>query len=263
MTRSKPITILASAAVLPLIALAVAACGGGGGVATASPASAPAKTATAHTQATTVRVANSSLGRILVDSSGRTLYLFKADSSTRSACYGKCAIAWPPLQTRATPAVAGGAKASLVGTISRSDGTRQVTYHGHPLYLFVKDHKPGDVNGQGKVAFGAAWFAVSPAGKQISSRHIGHGNGSASSRQPAPAAPPVAKAPPAPTPTSAPAPTPAPKAAPPAANPAPPVAKPVPPVANPAPPANGIPQHNGGDGDSDNNGAPSDGDGNI
>jgi predicted lipoprotein with Yx(FWY)xxD motif len=237
MTRSKPITILAGAAVLPLIALAVAACGGGSGVATASPP-ALAKTATAHTQVTTVRVANSSLGRILVDSSGRTLYLFKADSSTRSACYGKCAIAWPPLQTRATPAVAGGAEASLVGTISRSDGTRQVTYHDHPLYLFVKDHKPGDVNGQGKVAFGAAWFAVSPAGKQISSRHTGHGKGSASSRQPAPAAPPVAKAPPAPTPTSAPAST-------------------------PAPPANGIPQHNGGDGDSDNNGAPSDGDGNI
>ena len=163
-------------------------------------------------------------GRISVDSTGRTLYLFKADSRTTSACSGACAVAWPPLRTGATPAVAGGANAALVGTISRSDGAQQVTYNGHPLYLFVKDHKPGDVNGQGLTAFGAAWFAVSPDGNQISSHPTGHGSGSSSSRPTAPA----------------------------------------PPVAKPAPPANkGIPQNNGGDGDSDNNGGPSDGDGNV
>jgi predicted lipoprotein with Yx(FWY)xxD motif len=236
-------TFLVSAAVLPLIALAVAACGGSG-AATAAPPAAPAKTTTTPTPTpkATIRVANSSFGRILVDSSGNTLYLFKADSGTSSACSDGCAIAWPPLRTGGTPAVAGGANSALVGTISRSDGTRQVTYHGHPLYTFVKDKKPGDVNGQGVTAFGAAWFAVSPAGNEIASQPATHGGGSA--RPSTPAAPPAAK------------PHPAPK-------PAPPVAKPAPPVAKPAPPANGIPQNNGGDGDSDNNGGPSDGDGEI
>jgi predicted lipoprotein with Yx(FWY)xxD motif len=235
MTRRTPITFLASAVAIPLTALGIAACGGGGATAAAPPAAA---TTTAPPQTPTVRVANSPLGRILVDSSGRTLYLFKGDSGTKSVCSGACAMAWPPLRTGTTPAAAGGAKAALVGTISRSDGARQVTYNGHPLYLFVKDHKPGDVNGQGLTAFGAAWFAVSPAGHQISSHPTGHGSVSSSSRPPAPAAPPAATPQPAP--------------------------KPVPPVAKTAPPAsNGIPQNNGGDGDSDNNGGPSDGDGNV
>ena len=240
MTRSRPITFLASTGLIPLAALAVAACGGGG-TATASPPP-PSKTATAPAQTATVRVANSRLGRILVDSAGRTLYQFRADSSTGSACSGACAMAWPPLRTGAAPAASGGANAALLGTISRSDGARQVTYDGHPLYTFVKDRKSGEVNGEGLTAFGAAWFAVSPAGNQITSQRTGQGHGSASSRRPAPAAPPAAT------------PQPAPKAAPTA---------PKPPVAKPAPPGNGIPQNNGGDGDRDNNGGPSDGDGNV
>jgi predicted lipoprotein with Yx(FWY)xxD motif len=257
MTRSRPITFLTSAAVIPLTALAVAACGGGG-AATASPAPskttpapsksapAPSKTATAPTQTATVRVANSRLGRILVDSTGRTLYLFKADVGTKSMCFGACATAWPPLQTGGKPAVRSGARAALVGTTKRSDGARQVTYNGHPLYLFIKDHKPGDVTGEGVTAFGAAWFAVSPAGKQISSKPSRHDGVSSSSRPAAPAAPPT------PAPKSTPKPAP------------PPAAKPTPPAAKPAPPASsGIPQNNGGDGDSDNNGGPSDGDGNV
>ena len=251
MTRRRPIIFLASAAAIPLTALALAACGGGA-AATASPPPAASKPATTPIPTASIRVANSSLGRILVDSTGRTLYLFKADSGTTSACSGACAVAWPPLRTGATPAVSGGANAALVGTIPRSDGARQVTYHGHPLYTFVKDHKPGDVNGQGVTAFGAGWFAVSPAGNEISSKPSGHGKGSSSSRAAAPVAPPAAN------------PQPAPKSAPPAPKQAPPAPKPAPPAAKPAPPAsNGIPQNNGGDGDSDNNGGPSDGDGNI
>ena len=175
MTRSRPITFLASAAVIPLVALAVAACGGGG-AATASPPPAASKTTTAPTQTATVRVAKSSLGRILVDSTGRTLYLFKADSGTTSACSGACAIAWPPLRTGATPA-AGGATAASARHHLAVGRAQQVTYNGHPLYLFVKDHKPGDVNGQGLTAFGAAWFAVSPAGNQISSHSARRGIG--------------------------------------------------------------------------------------
>ena len=149
MTRSRPITLLAGAAVIPLIALALAACGGG--AATASPPPAPSKTTTTPKQTTTIRVANSSLGRILVDSAGRTLYPFKADAGTRSACSGACAIAWPPLRTGGTPAVAGGASAVLVGTIERSDGVWQATYNGHLLYTFVKDKKRGDVQRAGSV----------------------------------------------------------------------------------------------------------------
>ena len=162
MTRSKPITFLASAAVIPLTALAVAAFGGGGGAATA------ATPKTSSGASATVGVANSSLGSILVDSTGRTLYLFKADVGANSACAGACATAWPPLLATGTPTAGTGLTASKLGTITRSGGKQQVTYNGHPLYLFVKDQKPGDTNGQGVPAFGPAWFALSPAGSQIS-----------------------------------------------------------------------------------------------
>jgi predicted lipoprotein with Yx(FWY)xxD motif len=251
MTRSKPIAPLAGAAVIPLIALAVAACGGsGGGAATASSPPAPPTTATTPPQTATVRVANSSLGSILVDSTGRTLYLFKADVGSKSACSGACATAWPPLLVTGKPIAGTGLTASKLGTITRSDGSQQVAYNGHPLYRYVGDNKPGDVSGEGLTAFGAAWFAVSPAGNQISTQAAGHSSGSSSSHPAAPAAPPAATPRPAPKPKPQPAPQPAPK--------------PAPPVAKPAPPAgNGIPQNNGGDGDSDNNGGPSDGDGNI
>ena len=69
---------------------------------------------------------------------------------------------WPPLLATGKPTAGVGLTVSKLATITRSDGTRQITYNGHPLYLFVKDHKPGDVNGQGVTAFGAAWFALSP-----------------------------------------------------------------------------------------------------
>ena len=126
MTRSKPLTFLATAAVIPVSALAVAACGGSA-AATASPApskatTAPSKTATASTKTATVRVANSRLGRILVDSAGRTLYLFKSDAGTTSKCFGACATAWPPLRTGGKPAVRSGARAALVGTTSARTG---------------------------------------------------------------------------------------------------------------------------------------------
>jgi predicted lipoprotein with Yx(FWY)xxD motif len=249
MTRRTPITFLASAAVIPLAALSVAACGGGA-AATASPPPAAPKTTTTPTQTATVRVANSSLGSILVNSSGRTLYLFKADVGTTSACSGACATAWPPLLVTGKPIAGSGLTGSKLGTTTRSDGTQQVTYNGHPLYLFIKDTKPGQTTGQGLTAFGAPWFVVSPAGNQISSHPKGHGSGSSSSHPAASAAAPAAKSQPAPKA----APQPAPKSAP----------KPAPPAAKPAPPAsNGIPQNNGGDGDSDNNGGPSDGDGDI
>src|SRR6201987_894660 len=188
MTRSRPVTFLAGAAVIPLVALAVAACGGGGAAATAAPPPTPSATTTTTTPTKTasVRVAQSSLGSILVTASGRTLYLFKAASGTMSACTGACATAWPPLLAKVTPTAGTGLTASKLGTITRSDGTQQVTYNAHPLYLFIKDTKSGQTAGQGVTAFGAAWFAGSPAGNQISSHPKGHDGGSPSSPPAAP-----------------------------------------------------------------------------
>jgi predicted lipoprotein with Yx(FWY)xxD motif len=173
MTRSRPITFLVSAAVIPLVALTVAACGGGG-AATA----APLPKTNGHVP--TVGVGKTSLGTILIDSQGRTLYLFKADSGTQSACSGACATAWPPLVATGNPTAGAGLTASQLGTITRSGGTPQVTYHGHPLYLFVKDTKPGQTHGQGVTAFGAAWFALTPSGAQASAPAPSSGGGAVS-----------------------------------------------------------------------------------
>jgi predicted lipoprotein with Yx(FWY)xxD motif len=174
MTRSRPITFLAGAAVIPLIALSVAACGGGG----AATASSPPKTSSGASA--TVGVANSSLGSILVNSGGRTVYLFKGDSGTKSTCSGACASAWPPLLATGTPTAGSGPTASKLGTTTRSDGSHQVTYNGHPLYMFINDKKPGDVNGQGVTAFGASWFALTPSGTQASAPASSSGGGASS-----------------------------------------------------------------------------------
>ena len=165
MTRIRPIRLMAAAAVVPLAALSLAACGGGSNTATASKA--PAKTSSGA-PATVGVASNGSLGTILVDSKGRTLYLFQKDSGTRSACTGACAASWPPLRDSRKPVVGSGASASKLTTAPRSDGAPQVVYNGHPLYLFSGDAKTGDTNGQGVTAFGAAWYAVSPAGDMVS-----------------------------------------------------------------------------------------------
>jgi predicted lipoprotein with Yx(FWY)xxD motif len=166
MIRSKSIRFLAGAAALPLIALAAAGCGGSSNGDNASASTAPPKTTSG--QAATVGTANvGSLGTILVDSQGRTLYLFAKDTGTKSACSGACASAWPPLRDSGKPTAGTGLNASLLGTAPRSDGDPQVTYNGHPLYTFVMDQKPGDAKGQGVTAFGASWFTLTSAGNQV------------------------------------------------------------------------------------------------
>ena len=116
---------------------------------------------------TTVDVAHSGLGQILVDSKAHTLYLFQKDHGARSACFGACAKQWPPLRVAGQPTTAGGASRALVDTARRRDGKAGVTYNGHPLYLFAGDRKPGDLNGQGLNAFGGRWLALSPTGDPI------------------------------------------------------------------------------------------------
>jgi len=140
--------------------LAAVSCGGAGSqVSTSPPAGVPA--------ATVAVAQNAKLGQILVDGNGRTLYLFEADKTTASTCYGSCATYWPPLLTGGSPQAGAGATASLLGTTKRSDGTTEVTYAGHPLYYVVTDHNPGDATGQGVNNFGAPWDVVGPDGNQI------------------------------------------------------------------------------------------------
>jgi predicted lipoprotein with Yx(FWY)xxD motif len=115
----------------------------------------------------TVGTANSSLGRILVDARGRTLYLFEKDRRGHSACSGYCATYWPPLLTRGTPIAGRSVKGSLLGVARRADGTRQVTYAGHPLYRYAGDSRSGQTTGQELQDFGAGWYVVSPAGKKV------------------------------------------------------------------------------------------------
>jgi predicted lipoprotein with Yx(FWY)xxD motif len=117
----------------------------------------------------TLDVQSSRFGEILVDGQGRALYLFAADKTSASTCYGACATAWPPLLTEkgATIDAMHMATASLTGTTTRNDGTVQVTYNGHPLYYFQGDTKPGQVTCQAVVNFGAAWYVVDPHGNAI------------------------------------------------------------------------------------------------
>jgi predicted lipoprotein with Yx(FWY)xxD motif len=163
MTRTRSTTFFGSAVALVLAASAVAGCGSGGG--NASGSSAPPKTADGHSA--TVGVANENLGKILVDSQGRTLYLFQRDSGTKSTCTGVCAVEWPPLRASREPTVGAGGSASAVATSARSDGKPQVTYNGHPLYLFSGDQGPNDTNGQGVNAFGGLWYALSSSGNKV------------------------------------------------------------------------------------------------
>jgi predicted lipoprotein with Yx(FWY)xxD motif len=145
--------------VLLALAAGLAACGGAAsyGVNTSAPAQAartPAK----------IKLRTTKLGRILVDSHGRTLYLFAKDTSRRSRCSGACAGSWPPLTTSGRPRAGSGVSARLLGTTRRRGGARQVTYAGHPLYRFAGDSRAGDTTGQGLREFGARWFAVTASG---------------------------------------------------------------------------------------------------
>jgi len=124
-------------------------------------------TASATRTNATVSLRKTTLGMILVSSTGRTLYLFAKDRSGRSACTSSCAKYWPPLVSRAKPTAGPGVKAPLLGTTKRSDGRLQVTYNKHPLYTFALDKQAGQVNGEGSSNFGAKWYAVSAGGAAV------------------------------------------------------------------------------------------------
>ena len=141
-------TFLVSGAIVALAGLTLAACGSSGGSSTASVQ--PPKTS-AGTPATV---------------------------GVTSTCTGACATFWPPLIAPGAPTTGSGANASLIGTTMRQDGKAQVTYNGHPVYLYSGDHNPGDTNGEGVVAFGASWFALSGSGSQVTGSASNAGSGS-------------------------------------------------------------------------------------
>ena len=148
--------------VAAVVALALAVAG----VATAAAVTHQSSGSSAASNATAGKITlhKTKIGNVLATSSGRTLYLFMKDKNKRSSCYGQCATYWPPLMKKGTVSAGAGVKAKLLGTTKRKNGKLQVTYNGHPLYLFKLDHKAGDIEGQGQNLSGGKWYALSASG---------------------------------------------------------------------------------------------------
>jgi predicted lipoprotein with Yx(FWY)xxD motif len=147
-----------------LAALAVIAAGCGGSYSSGHSAGGGGASSA---RAATVSTRHTSLGSVLVDGHGRTLYLFEKDKPTASSCSGACASIWPPLTTVAKTVPGGGLSAAKLGSVRRADGKTEVTYAGHPLYTYAGDAKPGQTRGQGIDQFGAEWYVLAPSGRKI------------------------------------------------------------------------------------------------
>jgi predicted lipoprotein with Yx(FWY)xxD motif len=142
---------------------------GGGETATEAatpPATEPAAPASAGA-GTTIKTADSQFGDVLFDGDDQAIYYFDKESGSKSECYGACAEAWPPVLTEGAPQAGAGAQAGLLGTTQRDDGTTQVTYDGHPLYLYAHEG-PGQVTCHDVSEFGGLWLAVQPNGERVS-----------------------------------------------------------------------------------------------
>jgi predicted lipoprotein with Yx(FWY)xxD motif len=134
------------------------------------PAANPSGPATVGVRAVTAPA----VGKVLVDSGGMTLYTFRGDNpllyqffqGSAPSCYEFCAEFWPPLLTTGAPTGTGGVDGRMLGTVSREDGTTQVTYDGHPLYRCSEDTQPGEANGEDIEMFDDAWYATNPDGEE-------------------------------------------------------------------------------------------------
>lgn len=171
---------------LAATAMVVAACGSTGSSGSTGATGSGGKTTTTSSSssgmhlASMVKTAHGSHGSYLVDGSGHALYLFAKDKGGKSSCDSSCASFWPPAEVHGKPKAGSGVQAAALGTATRSGGAMQVTYHGHPLYYYAQDSKPGDTLGQGQTTFGGLWTLVSPAGTSITGKAKGSG-GSGSS----------------------------------------------------------------------------------
>ena len=158
-------------AALALLA-ALAGCGGSPGTTTTTTAAAPPAASPTAASAVDLKTASSRAGTIVVDAKGMSVYFFTKDikDSGTSACTGACLSMWPPvLSTAATPS-AEGISGSL-GTIATSDGAKQVTLNGLPLYYYEQDKNPGDILGQG---VSDVWYLANPAGDMIKTASTGY-----------------------------------------------------------------------------------------
>jgi predicted lipoprotein with Yx(FWY)xxD motif len=156
---------LGAAALVAATTLSACASSSGGSAAPAAGGS--TGSSNAASTALTIETHSGPLGTFLTDGNGKTLYMFASDTSAKSTCSGQCAVFWPPVTTSSTPTVTGTAAMSDVGSITRADGSKQVTYNGHPLYYFKDDSAAGDTTGQGNNTFGAKWWVLSAKGTPI------------------------------------------------------------------------------------------------
>ena len=161
MRRLTPLALIAVAG----LALGASACGSSSSSSseTTTPASSTVTTEAKGTPAgsTELKTTSSSLGEIVVDGEGRTLYLFTADNGTTSACTGGCATAWPAL---VAPVTAGSGVTGVVTEATQADGAKQIALNGHLLYYYAADAAPGATSGQG---VGGQWYVVDGAGNAI------------------------------------------------------------------------------------------------
>jgi len=146
-------------------ALVVAACGSSSAPATSGQASpsATAKASSAASGTVVIDTRSTSIGTVLTNAQGRTLYWFAIDTPTISKCYGTCASYWPPVIGKPV-AGPGTSLPKGFGTITRSNGQLQATYDGHPLYTYAADTSAGMTNGNGSNASGGLWWAMTPSG---------------------------------------------------------------------------------------------------
>ena len=134
-------------------ALLIAACGG---TAASSPMPSPTPKPASVAKVTT----DTTLGKILVDLQGKTVYTWFKDVDENSQCYDACSAVWPPFLADAQSIGGDGVVNGKLATSARKDGKLQVTYNGHPLYYFVRDNATTPTSGQGSTGFGALWVVV-------------------------------------------------------------------------------------------------------
>lgn len=162
-------------ALVALIGVALLAAGCGSGSSSSSVSSSAGDTPTSMAAASqpasgvVIGTTNSPVGTYLTAADGQALYLWEGDSGGKSNCSGDCASQWPPLITKTTAIPSGHVIAANLGTITRPDGSKQVTYMGHPLYYFAVDSGTGATTGEGVDSFGARWWLVAPSGAPLTS----------------------------------------------------------------------------------------------
>ena len=134
-------------------------------LAACTPAATPEPMPVDIAPAITIQVATDpTLGKILVDGKGMTLYMYTKDEPNKSNCSGDCLVNWPPLLAVDNPGLGDGVDAAMLGTADLADGSKIVTYNKMPLYYWKNDTEPGQTTGQD---VGGVWYVVSPAGEVI------------------------------------------------------------------------------------------------